>query len=317
MAHMVGQVFEAYRILFHDDELPPEGRAHNWLLHVTLQYKGNRISRVLIDLGSGLNILPLNTLTKLEIDMSKVQMWKMNMKGFDGSQRGTIGEITLDMMTGPVPFSIPFQVLDIPASYNLLLGRPWIHMNGAVPSTQHRSVRFEYFQQEVLIWGEGGQGGLDTLQWIGNIEEDIISCMQLERPLNAWSYMRWFGYEEYRGLGARLQGIIDPLVVDEKEHDCGLGYEGKNTSDPALSLYQIFISIGFRENDDIIKITEIIKRLTLTKDIIFFYEDLDNIETEEGHMIKDYIVGVDITWMNIGGKMMKGYEPGKGLGAKL
>lgn len=129
--------------------------------------------------------------------------------------------------------------------------------------------------------------------------------------------MRWFWYEEDKVLGARLQGIIDPLVVIKREHDCELGYKGKNTPDLVLSLYQIFISVVFRENDDVIKITEMLKRLTLIEDITFFYEDLDDIETKEADMIDDDIVGVDMTWMNIGGKMMKGYEPGNGLRAKL
>lgn len=61
----------------------------------------------------------------------------MNVRSFDDSQRGTIGEITLNVLIGPATFPIDFQVLDIPSSYNLLLGRPWIHMVGVVPSTLH------------------------------------------------------------------------------------------------------------------------------------------------------------------------------------
>ncbi|KAK4732101.1 hypothetical protein R3W88_025089 [Solanum pinnatisectum] len=35
-----------------------------------------------------------------------------------------------------------FQVLNINTSYNLLLGRPFIHMAGAVPSTLHQLMKF-------------------------------------------------------------------------------------------------------------------------------------------------------------------------------
>lgn len=38
MAHMVGQVFKAYKISFHKDELSPEETAHNRDLHITTQY---------------------------------------------------------------------------------------------------------------------------------------------------------------------------------------------------------------------------------------------------------------------------------------
>ena len=32
--------------------------------------------------------------------------------------------------------------MDISPSYNCLLGRPWIHIAGAVPSTLHQNIKF-------------------------------------------------------------------------------------------------------------------------------------------------------------------------------
>ncbi|XP_019239208.1 PREDICTED: uncharacterized protein LOC109219223 [Nicotiana attenuata] len=40
----------------------------------------------------------------------------------------------------PVEFTVEFQVLDVALSYNLLLGRPWIHAHKAVPSSLHQMV---------------------------------------------------------------------------------------------------------------------------------------------------------------------------------
>lgn len=105
--------------------------------------------------------------------MARTQPQVRTIRAFDGSRRNTIGEITLNMTMGPATFPIIFQLMDIPTSYNLLLGRPWIHMTGAVPSTLHQCLRFDYGQQKVLIVGEKGQEGLDALELIGNIEEDI------------------------------------------------------------------------------------------------------------------------------------------------
>lgn len=39
-------------------------------------------------------------------------------------------------------FNVRFQVLDIPSSFTMLLGRPWIHQVGAVPSSLHQKVKF-------------------------------------------------------------------------------------------------------------------------------------------------------------------------------
>ena len=50
--------------------------------------------------------------------------------------------LTTHVMIGPVRYSILFQVLRIQSSFNLLLGRPWIHEAGAIPSSLHQKVKF-------------------------------------------------------------------------------------------------------------------------------------------------------------------------------
>ncbi|KAF2565907.1 hypothetical protein F2Q68_00025324 [Brassica cretica] len=35
-----------------------------------------------------------------------------------------------------------FLVVDCESSYNMILGRPWIHGMGAIPSTLHQMVKF-------------------------------------------------------------------------------------------------------------------------------------------------------------------------------
>ncbi|XP_070010242.1 uncharacterized protein [Nicotiana sylvestris] len=73
--------------------------------------------------------------------------------------------------TGPTWFDVEFQVLDIPASYNLLLGRPWIHVAGAMPSTLHQAMKFEWNCQEAdTIWGTIEKEALPKLK---NLDEDM------------------------------------------------------------------------------------------------------------------------------------------------
>ncbi|XP_070007671.1 uncharacterized protein [Nicotiana sylvestris] len=146
MANMVGQVLESHDITFHVDELPPERLRHNKALHITVQYEDYFITRILIDGGSSLNICPLVTLKKLGKRLHEIKDGAINVKAFDGSQRSTIGEISLCLQIGSTWFDVDFQVIDVPASYNLLLGRPWIHAAGAVASTLHQVVKFEWNQ---------------------------------------------------------------------------------------------------------------------------------------------------------------------------
>jgi len=44
-----------------------------------------------------------------------------------------------------------YQVLDIPLSYNILLGRPWIHAMQEVPSMYHWCLKFPHNGVEVSI----------------------------------------------------------------------------------------------------------------------------------------------------------------------
>ena len=93
--------------------------------------------------------------TKLNVSAERVRPNNVCVRAFDGSKTDFIGEIELVLTIGPVDFDVNFQVLDINASYNLLLGRPWVHRAGAVPSMLHQMIKFEYDRQEVIVHGEG------------------------------------------------------------------------------------------------------------------------------------------------------------------
>ena len=62
--------------------------------------------------------------------------------------------IHLPVKIGPYEFQVTFHILDIPAAYNMLLGRPWIHPTGAVPSTLHQNVKYAIDVLLVIVYGE-------------------------------------------------------------------------------------------------------------------------------------------------------------------
>ncbi|XP_070010771.1 uncharacterized protein [Nicotiana sylvestris] len=143
MANMVGQVLESHKITFHEDDLLLEGLGHNKALHVTVQCEDYFITRILINGGFSLNICPLVALKKLGKGLHEIKDGAINVNAFDGSQMSTIGEISQYLQMGPTWFNVDFQVIDVPTSYNLLLGQPWIHVAGAVASTLYQAVKFE------------------------------------------------------------------------------------------------------------------------------------------------------------------------------
>ena len=38
-----------------------------------------------------------------------------------------MGTVTVQVQVGPAEQGVEFHVLDVPATFNLLLGRPWLH----------------------------------------------------------------------------------------------------------------------------------------------------------------------------------------------
>ncbi|XP_070005827.1 uncharacterized protein [Nicotiana sylvestris] len=138
---------EHHRVTFSDDEFPMEGTEHNKALYHTVKYEDSVVTRVLVDNGSSVNICPLSTLNKLKVDDERIHKSSIYVRGFDGGGKDSIGDIVLELIIGPVEFTMEFQLLDVDVSYNLLLGRPWIHAAKAILSTLHQMVKFEWDRQ--------------------------------------------------------------------------------------------------------------------------------------------------------------------------
>ena len=73
------------------------------------------------------------------------------MRAYDSTRREVIGTLTLELMIGLVVFQVMFKILRIPVFFNLLLGRPWIHSAGAIPSSIHLKVKFIHNGRVIAI----------------------------------------------------------------------------------------------------------------------------------------------------------------------
>ncbi|XP_070005998.1 uncharacterized protein [Nicotiana sylvestris] len=146
--------YPSNQVTFSDDELPVEGTEHNRALYLTVKCEESVVTRALIDNGSSANICPLATLNKLKVADDRIHQNSVCVRGFHGGGINIVGDIVLELTIGPVEFTMEFQVIDVAMSYNLLLGRPWIHAAKAVPSTLHQVVKFEWDRQEIVVHGD-------------------------------------------------------------------------------------------------------------------------------------------------------------------
>lgn len=139
---------------FNEADLPAEGTTHNKPMHISVTCMDNLLSRVLVDIGSSLNVMPKNTLSNLLVEGFEMRASALVIRAFDGSRKQVIGEVDLPICIGLYLFTITFQVMDINPTYICLLGRPWIHAAGTMTSTLHQKLKFVFKDKLVIICGE-------------------------------------------------------------------------------------------------------------------------------------------------------------------
>ena len=123
--------------MFSDNDLPPKGSDHVCPLFIDVACSGRRVPSIVLDNSSALNVCPLVTTIALGFSPSDFGPSTQTVKAYEGTQRTFMDTLTSHMMIGPIRYSVFFQVLRIQSSFNLLLGRPWIHEVSAIPSSHH------------------------------------------------------------------------------------------------------------------------------------------------------------------------------------
>ncbi|KAH0987773.1 hypothetical protein GBA52_014950 [Prunus armeniaca] len=101
-----------------------------------------KLGRMLMDGGSAVNIMPKSTMTKLGISLDELSRSRLMIQGFNQGGQRAMGMIRIELVIGDLRSNTLFHVIDAKTSYNLLLGRPWVHENGIVPSTLHQCFKF-------------------------------------------------------------------------------------------------------------------------------------------------------------------------------
>ena len=130
------------KMTFADEDLLLGSKPHNRPLFVSGYTRGEKVSRILIDDGSAVNIMPKGTMRRLGISMEELSKSRLVIQGFNQEGQRAIGMIRLDVTIDELKARPLFHVIDSKTSYNLLLGRPWIHGNGVVPSTLHQCFKY-------------------------------------------------------------------------------------------------------------------------------------------------------------------------------
>ncbi|XP_077226421.1 uncharacterized protein LOC143859653 [Tasmannia lanceolata] len=137
LVSLVAMVRDSRALSFTDEDLPPEGRDRTRPLRITILCNKKKVPEVLVDNGSALNVCPLSTAITLGFGLDDFIPSEQGILAYDGTRRDVIGILATEIEIGGEIFEVEFQVLDIKTSFCLLLGRPWLHKVGVIPSTLH------------------------------------------------------------------------------------------------------------------------------------------------------------------------------------
>ncbi|RDX77592.1 hypothetical protein CR513_42243, partial [Mucuna pruriens] len=198
------------------------------------------IARVLIDIGSSLNVMPKATLDKLYLPNAVLKNSPNVVRAFYSSKREVIGKITLHTHRAN-------HVMNIRPTYNCLLGGPWIHAVETIPSSLHQKVKFIAEGQLISVMGqkeliirtslpdeyvEVDEEALETsfqaLEIVGTTSSEVEKGHhKMSRvAIMAAKVLISNGFVPDKGLGRKLDGMVEPVAIQENPGRSRLGYEG-------------------------------------------------------------------------------------------
>ena len=64
------------------------------------------------------------------------------IQGFNRDGQRALGKVRLELFMDDMESNALFHVINVKTTYNMLLGRPWIHQNGVVSSTLHQCFKY-------------------------------------------------------------------------------------------------------------------------------------------------------------------------------
>ncbi|XP_023889758.2 uncharacterized protein LOC112001811 [Quercus suber] len=129
-------------IAFGDKDLEGTVQPHDDALVVIARVAGFLVKRMMIDQGSGADVMYPDLYWGLGLKSGDLSKYSTPLVGFDGKVVIPEGQIFMLVNMEGKEVMVMFIVVTSFSPYTAILGRPWIHAMGAVPSTLHVKVKF-------------------------------------------------------------------------------------------------------------------------------------------------------------------------------
>ena len=175
---------------------------------ITVEIENYAVKKVLVDLGSSVDILYWVTYQKLQLPDTTIDE---PIYGFYGEKFSTRDYINLHTVfrdgaqTKTVP--IRFLIVDAPTSYNVLLGHPSLNTLGAVVSTPHLAMKFPSLSGDILTIH--GDQRLTRECYMASLSPQlpILQTNHIERPSGSGIILSGDDLDTRVGRDVRLEPV--------------------------------------------------------------------------------------------------------------
>lgn len=122
-------------------ERPGEGmKSHLKPLFIRDKVDNTIVNKILVYGGIAFNLMPHFLLRKIGKYDTDMRPHNMVLSNYEANTGHTMGVIHVNVIVGSITRPIIFIVITSKESYNLILGREWIHDIGVVPSSLYQRV---------------------------------------------------------------------------------------------------------------------------------------------------------------------------------
>ncbi|KAL4194810.1 hypothetical protein AMTRI_Chr05g61390 [Amborella trichopoda] len=167
---------------FSEDDLQLGGKFHNRPLFVNGELHACPINRIMLDGRSVVNLIPRRILTRLELGYDDLTPTHITVQGFNQSGEKSAGTIRLCLKIDGLNNYAQFHVINTNTSYNVLLGRPWLHDQGVVPSTLHQYFKYSRDGRQHMVYVNKRLFPIAETHY-ADVKDYFTDLPSLERPM--------------------------------------------------------------------------------------------------------------------------------------
>ncbi|XP_038716516.1 uncharacterized protein LOC120009859 [Tripterygium wilfordii] len=145
---------EATAITFTKEDATRVIFPYNDALVISLQIGATTVKRMMVDQGSFAEIMYYSLFQKLGKTYADLIPVLTHLVGLNATPVWPLGRIRMPVTIGPRTVEVDFLVIDLPSTYNAIMGRTWLHLMEAVPSSYHQMLKFPFGDKVVEIRGD-------------------------------------------------------------------------------------------------------------------------------------------------------------------